>query len=169
MFLLFLFKSDMFLFTSKPVAVTILLLMMETNREAHNWTVCRECRTLEFFFLLDIFFIYISNVIPFPGFPSENALSPPLSPCSPTIPLWLPSLGIPLHRVKASPPIDEQQSHHLLHMQLEPWVPLYSSWWCSFWELWGYWLVHIAVPSMGLQTMSAPWVVFLAPPLGHCV
>jgi hypothetical protein len=27
---------------------------------------------------LDIFFIYISNVIPFPGFPSENPL--PLSP-----------------------------------------------------------------------------------------
>jgi hypothetical protein len=30
------------------------------------------------FFLLDIFFIYISNVIPFPGFPSKNPLSPPL-------------------------------------------------------------------------------------------
>ncbi len=28
----------------------------------------------EFLFLLDIFFIYISNVIPFPGFPSENPL-----------------------------------------------------------------------------------------------
>ena len=27
-----------------------------------------------FIFLLDIFFIYISNVIPFPGFPSENPL-----------------------------------------------------------------------------------------------
>jgi hypothetical protein len=27
---------------------------------------------LFFSFLLDIFFIYISNVIPFPGFPSEN-------------------------------------------------------------------------------------------------
>ena len=32
-------------------------------------------------FLLDIFFIYIPNVIPFPGFPSENPLShpPPLA------------------------------------------------------------------------------------------
>ena len=29
-------------------------------------------------FLLDIFFIYISNAIPFPGFPSENPLSHPL-------------------------------------------------------------------------------------------
>ena len=27
-------------------------------------------------FLLNIFFIYISNVIPFPSFPSENPLSP---------------------------------------------------------------------------------------------
>jgi hypothetical protein len=35
-----------------------------------------------FFFFLDIFFIYISNVIPFPGFPSENPhpLSPPPAP-----------------------------------------------------------------------------------------
>jgi hypothetical protein len=32
-------------------------------------------------FLLDIFFIYISNVIPFPGFPPENYLSTtPLQP-----------------------------------------------------------------------------------------
>ena len=28
-------------------------------------------------FLLEIFFIYISNVIPFPSFPSKNPLSPP--------------------------------------------------------------------------------------------
>jgi hypothetical protein len=42
------------------------------------------------FFLLDIFFYYISNVIPFSGFTSENPLSHPLSPCSPTHPLSLP-------------------------------------------------------------------------------
>ena len=47
--------------------------------------------------LFDIFFIYISNVIPFPGFPSKNPLSPPSSPCSPTHPLLLPGPGIPLH------------------------------------------------------------------------
>jgi hypothetical protein len=29
----------------------------------------------------------------------------------------------------------------------------------------GYWLVHIVVPSMGLQSPSAPWFLFLAPPL----
>jgi hypothetical protein len=33
-----------------------------------------------FFFELDIFIIYISNVIPFPSFPSENPLSPPPLP-----------------------------------------------------------------------------------------
>ena len=32
------------------------------------------------YFLLDIFFIYISNVIPFSSFPSENPLSPPPAP-----------------------------------------------------------------------------------------
>jgi hypothetical protein len=32
------------------------------------------------FVFLDIVFIYISNVIPFPSFPSENSLSSPLSP-----------------------------------------------------------------------------------------
>jgi hypothetical protein len=47
--------------------------------------------------LLDIFFIYISNVIPSPGFPSEKLLSHPHSPCSPTNPLLLPCSGIPLY------------------------------------------------------------------------
>ena len=30
----------------------------------------------------------------------------------------------------------------------------------------GYWLVHIDVPLMGLQTPSAPWVLSPAPSLG---
>jgi hypothetical protein len=48
-------------------------------------------------YLLDIRFIYILNVIPFPCFPSKNPLSYPPSPCSPTHPLPLPCPGIPLH------------------------------------------------------------------------
>ena len=53
-------------------------------------------------FLLDIFFIYISNVIPCSGSsppPKKKKpnLSHPLSPCSPTHPLPLPGPGIPLH------------------------------------------------------------------------
>jgi hypothetical protein len=46
-------------------------------------------------FLLDIFFIYISNVIPFPSFPSKNPLYFPVSPCSPTHPLPFPVLAVP--------------------------------------------------------------------------
>ena len=55
-------------------------------------------------------------------------------------------------RPRASPPIDGQLSHPLLHMQLET-------------QLWGYWLVHIVVPPIGLQTPSPPLVLSLAPPL----
>jgi hypothetical protein len=33
-----------------------------------------------YLFLLDIFFIYISNVIPFPSFPSQNPFPLPLLP-----------------------------------------------------------------------------------------
>jgi hypothetical protein len=54
-----------------------------------------ELKKLEF--LLDIFFIYISNIIPFPGFPSENPLSLPFSPCSPTYSPLLPWPSIPLN------------------------------------------------------------------------
>jgi hypothetical protein len=43
-----------------------------------------------FFFLLDIFFIYISNAIP-------NAPYNLPTPCSPTHPLLLPGPGIPLY------------------------------------------------------------------------
>ena len=38
---------------------------------------CLEKTFLFSFFLLDILFVYISNVIPFPGFPAETPLSPP--------------------------------------------------------------------------------------------
>jgi hypothetical protein len=47
-------------------------------------------------FLIDLFFIYISNVIPFPGLPSKIPIHPH-SRCSPTHPLLLPCPGIPLH------------------------------------------------------------------------
>ena len=44
---------------------------------------------------------------------------------------------------RASPPIDAQQGHPLLHMQLEPWVPpcVLFAWWFSPWELQGWGLV----------------------------
>jgi hypothetical protein len=81
------------------------------------------------FLLLDIFFIYISTLIAFPGFFSEKHL--PLMPSPihlltspPTSASWpwnSPLLG---HRTytepMASPPIDNQLGYPLLHMQLEP-------------------------------------------------
>ena len=113
-------------------------------------------------FLLDIFFIYLS------WFLSENPLSPPPPPAPASWPWHSSILG---HRTftgpRPSPPIDDLLGHPLLHMQ-EPWVPpcVFFGWRFSPRELWGYWLVHIVVPPMGLQTPSAPWVLSLAPSLG---
>ena len=76
-------------------------------------------------FLLDIFFIYISNAIRFPSFLSESPLHPlPALFHNPPIPTswpWhSPVLGhIIFARQRASPPTDSQLSHPLLHMQLE--------------------------------------------------
>jgi hypothetical protein len=108
------------------------------------------------FFFLIRYFLYLHflvNVIPFPSFLSENPLSPPpLLPNPPTPASWpwqSPILG---HRTftgpRASPPIDDQLGHPLLHMQLELQVPpcVFFHWWFSPRELCGYWLVHIVVP-----------------------
>jgi hypothetical protein len=60
----------------------------------------RTGRMQSFFFpKLDIFFIYISSIILFPSFPSENSLFPSPTPsyCSSTHPLQLPGPGIPLY------------------------------------------------------------------------
>ena len=46
---------------------------------------------------LDLIFIYISNVIPFPSFLFETPLYRPACPCSPTHPLPVPGPGIPLY------------------------------------------------------------------------
>jgi hypothetical protein len=101
-------------------------------------------------FLLNILFIYISNVIPFPSFPSKNPLSPPLYPLltNPPTPTSWPwhfrTLG---HRAFKGPrdssPIDDRLGQSLLHMQLEPWVPpcVFFDWWFSPRELWGYCLL----------------------------
>ena len=88
-------------------------------------------------FLLDIFFICISNAIPFPGFPYQN---PQLTNRpSPTSLSWhSPTLG---HQAftepRASLLIDVQWVHPLLHMHLEPWVPLcvHFGWFFITWEL----------------------------------
>jgi hypothetical protein len=50
------------------------------------------------FSFIRYFFIYISNVIPFPHFPCKDPLSLPPSPCSLTHPLPLPCPGFSIHR-----------------------------------------------------------------------
>jgi hypothetical protein len=100
------------------------------------------------------------NPIPFPHPLLTN-------PPTPVFLSWhSPTLG-PFTRPRAFPLIDVPEDHPLLHIQLEPWVPLcvHFGWWFSPWELWRYWLVDIDVPLMGLQIPSAPWVLSLAPPL----
>jgi hypothetical protein len=72
---------------------------------------------------LDIFSICISNVVPFPGFSSENSLFPlptpahqPTHSCS----LAFPYTGQRTYTgPRASPLIDDRVGHNLLHMQLE--------------------------------------------------
>jgi hypothetical protein len=130
------------------------------------------------FFKLDITFIYISNVIPFPDLPppwNPHLILPPLvlwqcsntHPPTPTSPPL-----ITLHwaikwvfiEPKNSPPIDAWQGYPLLCMKLEPCV--FPCWWLSPWEFWGVWLVDIVVLPMGLQTPSTPSVLSLTPLLG---
>jgi hypothetical protein len=101
-------------------------------------------------FLLDIFFIYISNAI------RKVPYTLPL-PCSLTHPL--PLLGPVLEhmiftRPRASPPIDGLLGHSLLHMQLET-------------QLWGrgllfssyYWSTYrVADPISSLVTFSSSFI-----------
>ena len=131
-------------------------------------------------FLMDILFIYISNVIPFSGFPSRNPLTHPPSPCfcegvSPhTHPFLPPCSGIPLHwGIKPS-----QEQWPLLQMMSDKVILCYVCS-CSHGSLYVFSLVGDLVPgnsggsgcwyccsSYGLQTHSAPSVLSLTPPLG---
>jgi hypothetical protein len=112
-----------------------------------------------FFILLGIFFYYISNVIPSPGFSSRKSppliLSPfPLFTKRPTPVSWPWHSPTLRHRTfigpRASLPTDDQIGHPLPYMPRVPPCVLFG-WWFSPWELWGYWLVHIVVPPEGLQ------------------
>jgi hypothetical protein len=81
---------------------------------------------IEFLFLLDIFFIYISNVVTFPSFLSKILLSPPPPPPPAPTPQpthshsWSWHSPILEHGAfigpRAFPPIDDQLGHPLLHI-----------------------------------------------------
>ena len=82
-------------------------------------------------FLLDIFFIYISKVIPFPGFSSETPYPIPHTPASmtvlphPPVHSCFPILAFPYTGTSSLQRANGPSSHWcpLLHMQLEPLVP----------------------------------------------
>ena len=131
-----------------------------------------SCPLTSFVFLLDILFIYISYAIPFPSFLSESSLYPPPTP-QPTHSLFLP-LAFPytgaynLQKTKGLSshwwPTRPSSVTYAARDRVPPCV--FFGWWFSPKELWGYWLVHIDVPPVGLQTPSAPWVLSQAPSLG---
>ena len=97
-----------------------------------------------------IVFIYISNVIPLPSFPStcKSPIPPPPPGCyegipPPTHPLLPHHPSIPLH---IKPPQDQGAALPLMpdkailcYIYMEPWVPtcVLFSWWFSPWKLWG--------------------------------
>jgi hypothetical protein len=97
---------------------------------------------------LVILFIYISNVIDFPGFSSTNLISdlpfPYIYEGVPPHPLLLTLLASlftgasSLHRTKDLPFQGYQIRHPLLPMYLEPCVPQHVlfGWWLCPWELW---------------------------------
>jgi len=132
------------------------------------------------FFLLNIFFIYTSNVISFPSFPSRNPPAHPPITClhegaPPPIHLLLPHCpSIPLCR-GIEPPQDRGPPFPLM---LDKAILCYMCDW-SHGSLHVYSLVGGLVPgssgglvgwycwsSYGLQIPSAPSVLSLTPPLG---
>ena len=123
------------------------------------------------FLLSDIFYIYISNVIPFPDYPSKNPLSPPPAH-QPTYSYFL-VLAFPYTGALSLLRTKGLSSHWCLTRPssatnaaraMSP--TMCFLWWFNPRELWRYWLVHIVVPPIGLQIPSAPSVLSLAPPLG---
>ena len=107
-----------------------------TIYQCQSQTIGPRCLLLEFDFLIDFllllffirYFLYLHfKCYPFSQFPLQkfHIQHPQLLPNPPTPASWLwhsPILG---HRTftrpRASPPIDNQLGHPLLHMQLETW------------------------------------------------
>jgi hypothetical protein len=91
---------ELFLFLRLPSVFSVYLLPGEYNASISK---------AFFFFSLNILFIYISNIIPFPGLPSRTpfpiplptASPPPTHPLPPSHPPWhSPTLG---HRTPSGP------------------------------------------------------------------
>jgi hypothetical protein len=119
-------------------------------------------------FLLVILFVYFSNDVPLPGYPSQPPSHPLLLP-----PLCLDEVAPPSTNSLTSPAfcyVGASSLHRMKGLpshwwQIRPSADTYvSGWWFSPWELWVVQLVDIVLP-MGLHYPSAPSVPPLALPL----
>ena len=136
---------------------------MHTHLNMHTHTQCTpKENTWRIFLLLDTFFTF-QMLFPFLICPPKTPLSHPSSPFSPTHPLPLPCPGIPLHWG-----IEPSQSQgRLLSLMSHKAILCYiCSWSHGSFHVYslvgglvprnseGYWLVHIVVLPMGLQTLQ---------------
>jgi hypothetical protein len=100
------------------------VVLWKSTAASLGFAVLALSLSLSLFFLLDIYFIYISNVIPFPGSPSESPIPYPLPlltnpPIPDSLPCHSPTLVHQAFRgPRVSPTTDDRLGHPLLHMQL---------------------------------------------------
>jgi hypothetical protein len=139
-----------------------------------------QTRKYEAHFLKRYFiYLYFNCYPPSQVFPRPPEAPYPMPPptdsmkCVPThqsnhssLPSHFYTLGHPAFTgPRASTHIHAQHCHPMLHIRLEPCVPLWVllSWWFRPWECC---LVDIVVLPIELQTPSAPSVLSLTPPIG---
>jgi len=121
-----------------------------------------------------LYFIYISNVIPLPSFPSTNSY-PHLHPClyegAPHLPSYSCLSGL-VSPYSGSSSLHTTKGLPFQWWKIRPYSATYPAgvmstfcvlfgWWFSPWEYWGFCLIAIVVLPMRLQNPSAPTVFAL--------
>jgi hypothetical protein len=119
----------------------------------HIQRVCFTNALVLLFFLLGIYFIYISH-----AFPKVPYMLPHALPHPPTSTFWLWRSPV-LRLIKFACPMG-------LSFQWWPTRPSFDTYAARVKSSRGDWLVHNVVPPIGLQIPLAPWVLSLALPLG---
>jgi hypothetical protein len=129
---------------------------------------------LFYLIFIDIFFTCISNVIPFPGFPSENPYTTPPPPAYQPTQSSFPVIAFPYTGALSLLGTKGHLSHWCSSRPssatysagaMGPWMCTLC-WWFSAWEIWGNLVDWYCYSSMGLQTPSPSSVHSLTPPLG---
>ena len=129
---------------------------------------------------MDILCIYISNISPFLSFPSRNFLSHPPFPASMRVLSHLPTHScLPVFTFPYSGASSLHRTKDFFSHRC-PTRPSYATfvvgamgvafgWWVSLWDVWWVWLFDIVVLPMGLQTTSAPSVLYFNSSIGDQV